>query len=294
MTGDTPPQLTADLFARTRSHHAEGPFWDELSQRLLSVDCLAGAIVSVDAAGGITRYPVPSPVVTVIRRRSLGGFAVATQHGISITDDAFTEFREVARVAGDPAVRTNDGGCDALGGFVIGTMACDERPGAGSVYRVGQDHGVTTLLSGVSISNGTQWSVDGSLAYYIDSPTKRVDVFHVDQVTGEWSDPKPHITIEQPAAVPDGMAIDVEGGLWVALWGAGAVNHYDSAGRLVETVTVPGVTQVSSCTFGGSHRDVLFITTSRQNLMPGEEPLAGSVFAVQTDSVGATLRAFSG
>jgi sugar lactone lactonase YvrE len=230
----------------------------------------------------------------VIRRRTLGGFAVATQHGISITDDDFTEFREVARVANDPAVRTNDGGCDALGGFVIGTMNYDARPGAGSVYRVGHDHRVTTLLSGVSISNGIQWSADGSLAYYIDSPTRRVEVFHVDQFTGEWSDPKPHISIEHPTAVPDGMAIDVEGGLWVALWGAGAVNHYNSAGRLVETVTVPGVTQVSSCTFGGSHRDVLFITTSRQDLMPGEEPHAGSVFAVQTDSEGATLCAFAG
>jgi sugar lactone lactonase YvrE len=90
------------------------------------------------------------------------------------------------------------------------------------------------------------------------------------------------------------MAIDEAGGLWVALWGAGAVNHYDTAGRLAETIEVPGVTQVSSCAFGGDDRSVLYITTSRQGLPDDREPDAGCVFAVQTQSRGAVQAAYAG
>jgi sugar lactone lactonase YvrE len=191
-------------------------------------------------------------------------------------------------------VGTNDGGCDPFGGFVIGTMAYDERPGGGAVYRVTPDHRVVELLSPVSISNGVQWSADGAHVYYIDTPTRRVDVFDVDPETGAWSGRRAHIRFEDTAGYPDGMAIDEDGGLWVALWGGGAVNHYDSAGRLVETIGVPGVTQVSSCAFGGEARDVLYITTSRQGLPDDDEPSAGSVFAVNAESRGAEAPEFAG
>jgi sugar lactone lactonase YvrE len=285
--------ITADLFAVAGANHAEGPFWDDAGGRLLFVDALAGSIVSVDARGGIARFPLPSPVVTVIRRRTLGGFVVATEHELVVTDENFSAYRQLAQVISDPALRTNDGGCDPLGGFVIGTMAYDLRQGAGAVFRVNSEQHVTEILSGVTISNGVQWSADGSHVYYIDSPTRRVDTFQVDSETGRWSGRTEHIAIDDPNAVPDGMAIDLAGGLWVALWGAGEVNHYDCTGRLVKKIAVPGVTQVSSCAFGGADRSTLFITTSRQNLPPDAEPLAGAVFAVETDSRGAPLSEFA-
>jgi len=90
------------------------------------------------------------------------------------------------------------------------------------------------------------------------------------------------------------MAIDDEEGLWVALWGAGAVNHYDATGRHIETIQVPEASQVTSCAFGGRDRSTLFITTSRQNLAPGDQPLAGSIFAVNTDFRGAVPAEFAG
>jgi sugar lactone lactonase YvrE len=197
-------------------------------------------------------------------------------------------------VVDDPAVRTNDGGCDPLGGFVIGTMSYDERPNGGAVYRVTPDRRVTEVLAPVSISNGIQWSADGSRVFYVDTPTRCVDVFDVDPGTGAWSRRRTHIRIEGTEGVPDGMAIDGDDGLWIALWGGGAVNHYDKAGRLVETVTVPGVSQVSSCAFGGDSRSDLYITTSRKDLPASQEPNAGAVFSVQTSIPGAHQAEFGG
>lgn len=276
------------------TNHGEGAFWDAHTGRLLCLDVLAAAIIALDRFDKLSRYEVPSRVVTAIRRRTSGGFAIATGHELLATDDAFTVFERIAHVTDDPNVRTNDGGCDPLGGFVIGTMANDERPGHGVVYRVGPGHQVTELLSPVSISNGVQWSADGTSVYYIDTPTRRIDAFDVSPETGAWTARRVHIQIEESLGYPDGMAIDDDGGLWVALWGGGAVNHYDATGRLVETITVPGTSQVTSCAFGGSRRDVLFITTSRQGLRDNEEPYAGAIFAITTRSRGATAFEFNG
>lgn len=276
------------------TYHGEGPFWDGSTSRLLYMDVLAGAIVAVDSGGGLIRHTVPSRVVTVVRRRASGGFAIATEHGLVAADDELSTFQRIAVVTDDPNIRTNDGGCDPLGGFVIGTMAYDERTGGGAIYRVTTDHRVVQLLSPVSISNGVQWSADGTRAFYIDTPTRRVDVFDVDPATGQWSRRRLHIQMECTPGYPDGMAIDEEDGLWVALWGGGVVNHYDEKGRLVETINVPGVSQTSSCTFGGDGRDLLYITTSRQGLPAAHEPSAGAVFAVQTGSRGAVVREFAG
>jgi sugar lactone lactonase YvrE len=219
---------------------------------------------------------------------------IATGYGLVGGDDELSTFERIAEFTNDPHDRTNDGGCDPFGGFVIGSMAYDERPGGGAVYRLTPHRQVVELLSPVSISNGVQWSSDGTRLYYIDTPTRRVDVFDVDPETGAWSRRRPHINFDSTPGYPDGMAIDEDDGLWVALWGGGAVNNYDAAGRLVETIIVPGATQTSSGAFGGDNRDLLYITTSRQGLPDSHEPSAGAVFAVQTGSRGAVASEFAG
>jgi sugar lactone lactonase YvrE len=276
------------------AHHGEGPFWDAATGRMFFADVLAGTIVALHRSSELARYSVPSRVATVIRRRASGGYVIATEHGLIGADDELSAFEPIADITDDPQLRTNDGGCDPLGNFVIGTMAYDERPDQGAVWCVTPDHQVTKLLSPVSISNGVQWSADGTRVYYIDTPTRRVDVFDVILETGAWSGRRLHINVDGTSGYPDGMAIDEDDGLWVALWGGSAVNHYDAAGRLVETIKVPGVTQVSSCAFGGDGPDVLYITTSRQGLPDGHEPSAGAVFAVQTESRGAIASEFAG
>lgn len=284
----------AERLTHPVAYHGEGPFWDVRTRRLFCMDVLAGEIVAVDPFGGLSRHKVPSRVATVIRRRTSGGYVIATEHGLIGADDDLSAFERIVDVTDEPTCRTNDGGCDPFGGFVIGTMAYDERPGGGAVYRVSQDHQVMKVLEPVSISNGIQWSADGTHVYYIDTPTGRVDVFDVDSKTGGWSGRQAHIDLDGTQGDPDGMAIDEDDGLWVALWGGGAVNHYDASGRLVETIGVPGATQVSSCAFGGDRRDVLYITTSRLGFSDDQEPSAGAVFAVQTRSRGAVVSDFAG
>lgn len=287
--------LTAERLTQPVAFHGEGPFWDSRTGRLLLMDVLASTVVAIDSAGGVRRYPVPSKAATVIRRRVDTGFVIATEHGLAFADDELSIFEHLTDVVKDPTVRTNDGGCDPLGGFVIGTMSYAENPNRGAVYRVTANPLDTkVLLAPVSISNGVQWSADGRQVYYIDTPTRRVDVFDFDLATGAWSNRRPHIAIEADNGFPDGMAIDEDGGLWIALWGVGAVDHYNRDGRLVETIKVPGVSQVSSCTFGGNDGSRLYITTSRQGLTAGHEPDAGSVFAVQTSVRGAALAEFPG
>ncbi len=250
--------------------------------------------MAVGATGESHRYQIPSSVATVIRRRSAGGFVIGTAHGLMVADERLAAFEPFASVSDDPTLRTNDGCCDPLGGFVIGTMSCSAKPDRGAVFRVSADGRVTELIRPVTISNGIQFSKDGATAYYIDSPTCRVDAFDVDAKTGVWSNQRTHILVEDAKGIPDGMAIDEDGGLWVALWGAGAVNHYDAGGDLVDQIVVPGITLVSSCAFGGREGNELYITTSRLGLAPREEPAAGAVFRFPTTVRGAPLAKFSG
>lgn len=285
---------SAERITTAVARHGEGPFWDPQSSRIFCMDVLAGEIIAIGLAGCVSRYAVPNPVTSVIRRRMSGGFVIATERGIVVADDQLSVFEQIAVVTHDRGVRNNDGGCDPLGAFIVGTMSYDERPGAGAVYRVTPEHQVVELLSPVTVSNGVQWSADGTRAYYVDTPTRRVDIFDVNPETGAWSGRRPHIHIDPSAGLPDGMALDEEGGIWVAFWGGGAVNHYDAAGRLAETIRLPGVSRVSSCAFGGNDRSVLFITTSRIDLREDEEPDAGAVFAVATGHRGAVQSEFAG
>jgi len=285
--------LVAQRITDPVTHHGEGPFWDVHQGRLLCVDALEGAVVAIDDNGKSARYQLPTCVLTVVRRRSSGGYVLATDHEVAVVNDDFLDFKVIAQFTDEPTLRANDGGCDPFGNFVVGTMAYDEGTGRGTVYLVTPNRKIVQLLSPVSISNGVQWSSDGCRAFYVDSPTRSVDVFDIDPATGLWANRRQHIRVED-AGFPDGMTIDEEDGLWIALWGSGAVSHYDATGRLVEQIQIAGVTQVSSCAFGGPTSDILYVTTSRLGLDDSSEPDAGAVFAVQTGSRGAVQSEFAG
>lgn len=275
--------------------HGEGPFWDTAGQRMLVVDMLAGAVLDLSSLERPERFKIGSPVAAVIRRRVHGGFIVATEHGFSLFDEQFSLERRLPDVLEDPSIRLNEGGCDAQGRFYCGAMAYDGTAEAASVYRLDADGSTTTVLNAVTISNGLQWSRDGSLAYYVDTPTRRVDVFDFDRSDGSFHNRRPFVAFgENVAGAPDGMTIDAEGGLWVALWGGGAVRRYDAAGALTEVVDVPGVTHTSAAAFGGADLDTLYITSSRQHLPNDAEPEAGAVFAAHPGVRGTVLPAYAG
>jgi sugar lactone lactonase YvrE len=266
---------TAEQYTDPLAAHAEGPVWSPAWGGLAWVDMLAGDILRVDPAGSVDRWPV-GPVAAAFRPRRDGGVVVATEHEFVVAEEFGGPTRAVASVLSDPGVRFNDGGCDPAGGFWCGTMAYDESPGRGELFRLSPDGAVRRILSDVTISNGLAWTADGSLAYYIDTPTGRIDVFDADGAAG-LADRRPFVAIEPADGHPDGLTLDAEDRVWVALWGGAAVRCYDPGGSLVEQVELP-VPKVTACTFGGPELDELYITTSREGEPDGTHRAAGAVY----------------
>ncbi len=283
---------TASQLTPPCTDHGEGPFWDAVNGRLLLVDLLRGALVCVEASGTTGRHEFGGVAATV-RARHGGGFVLATERGFRLLSPDLVPDGEEIGAFDDPLLRMNDGGCDPGGRFYCGTMAYAETPGAGVLYRLDPDLSVHVVLSGVTISNGLQWHPDGRRVYYNDSPTGRIDLYDFDPGTGDFGDRRTFVTIEPGAGLPDGMALDSDGGVWIALWGASAVHRYDPDGRLSDRIELP-VRQVSACTFGGPDGSTLYITTSRLGLGADAEPEAGAVFAAEPGVRGAVQHAFAG
>lgn len=259
------------------AEHGEGPVWDVRDGRLRFVDMLAGDLLEFDPGTGRTPRRHLSRVLAAIRPRRTGGFVLAVERGFALLDGGGTEVTPVAEPVTDPGVRMNEGGCDPQGRFYAGSMAYDESPGRGTLYRLGPDRTVHRVLDGVSVSNGLGFSPDGRTMYYVDSPTGRVDAFDPDPDTGELTGRRTVADVGTDGGVPDGLAVDAEGGLWVAVNGGSAVRRYTPDGRLDAVVEVPA-RQVTACTFGGPDLADLYVTTSRLGLGDGAEPAAGALF----------------
>jgi len=280
--------MRAERLTDAVAHHGEGPVWSDRWGGLRWVDMLAGDVLSLGSDGSVGRRHVGT-VAAALRPRSRGGAVIAVERGFVLADDdgPLTPLPELWT---DPGVRMNDGGCDPDGRFWCGSMAYDQRPGAAALYRLDADGSVTRQLDGVTVSNGLAWSPDGALAYYDDTATHRVDVFDYDPVAGLTGR---RTFADLGDGNPDGLTVDADGGVWVALYGAGAVHHYTADGRLDGVVEVPAA-QVTACALGGSDLDQLFITTSREGLAAGEDPLAGSLFVADVGVRGLPVAEFAG
>jgi sugar lactone lactonase YvrE len=272
------------------AYHAEGPVWSERWGGLRWVDMLAGDVLSLAADGAIDRRHVGS-VAAALRPRSRGGAVIGVERGFAL-EDADGTLTHLGELWTDTSVRMNEGGCDPDGRFYCGSMAYDQRPGAGALYRLDPDGSVSVVLGNVTISNGLEWSPDGSRAYYNDTATYRTDVFDYDGEAG-LTGRRQFVDLSPEAKRPDGLTVDEEGGIWVALSNGGAVRRYTPDGVLDEMVEVPA-RKVTACTFGGPDLDQLFITTSREGLEPGADPLAGSLFRAAVGVRGLPVREFAG
>lgn len=269
------------------TYHGEGPVWSPQWGGLRWLDMLAGDILSLQPDGGVGRRHVAT-VVAAVRPRRQGGAVIGVERGFALedADGTITALDEVWR---DERVRMNEGGCDPHGRFYCGSMAYDQRPGAGSLYRLDPDRSVAVLLTGVTISNGLEWSPDGSRAYYNDTPTRQVAVFDYDRDAGLTGR---RVFVEVDGS-PDGLTVDALGGVWVAVADRGVVQRYGSTGELDEVIEVPA-RMVTACAFGGASLDQLFITTSRERLEPGDDLLAGSLFQAVPGVNGLPVREFAG
>lgn len=270
-------ELRAQPLTGVVAEHGEGPVWDERRGRLVWVDMLAGALLVTDPVTGDTaRHDLPSPVAAMARPAADGdGWLVVGERELFRADAGLSRFEQVGALPVGDGVRANDGGCDPSGRLYVGTMAYDEAPGAGELFVRQLDGTVEQALSGVTISNGLSFGPEPSTAYYVDTPSQAVVQLSLDD-RGHVASQRTVVDIPSEVGAPDGLAVDSAGGIWVALWGGGAVHRYTPDGRLDLRVGLP-VPRVTSCAFGGPGLAELFITTSREGL-PGDTGDAGAVF----------------
>jgi sugar lactone lactonase YvrE len=242
----------------------ESPRWDAAGGRLWWVDLLAGWVHRLDPAlGTVETTDVGQPVSALAAHRH--GWVVAVETAVQYRDPGFALLHEVPVLSRPTLVRMNDAALDPAGRFLVGTLAYDGRRGAGALYRI-DDRGVAVLLDGLDISNGIAWTSDGRTLYHVDSGPGTIHAYGYDPATGTLGQGR--IFYRHPAAdgVPDGIALDALGGLWVAIWGGGKVIRLDPAhGQITDTIVVDAVQPAGVC-FGGPLLDTLYITSARVGL----------------------------
>lgn len=265
--------------------HGEGAYWDARIGALRYVDMLRGDVLTL---GGARTHV--GDVVALVRPRADGGYVVAAERGFALLDDALAVVREIP-VFDDPEVRMNEGACDASGRLYCGSLAYDYREGGGTLYRLDADLSVHVVLEGVTIPNGLVWS--GGAALHADTSDGVVYRYEFDAARGTFGAREVFIDFADAPGAPDGMALDAEGGLWVALWGGHSVRRYDTSGALTDTIEL-AVTNPTSCAIGGTSGTTLFVTTSKQGLGDRVEEHAGEVYALEVGVGAAEVHAFGG
>lgn len=292
--------LKAELFVDAQANLGEGPVW--IDRQLWFVDINGHQIgrVAVDAEGGagsMESYPVGSTVGALVPRES-GGFVLALRHGFASFLPETKDLGSLLHVDGLPdSVRFNDGKCDPRGRFIVGTLGTHDGKPAGALYAIDATFKPQELLRDVSISNGLAWDAEGTTFYYIDTPTAEVAAFDYDLDTATLSNRRTVVKVPSEMGHPDGMTIDRDGNLWIALWDGWGVGCWDPrTGKLLQKIDVPAQ-NTTCCTFGGRDLDQLFITTARLN-RPTEklenQPDAGGIFVCRPGARGLPPFRFNG
>ena len=287
-----------ELLLDAKSPLGEAPIWDVERQVLWWTDILGRVLHCYNPIDGTNRTWEIGQMVGTLVIAKCGGLVLAAQNGF-LRFDPLTGATEliVDPEADKPENRFNDGKCDPVGRLWAGTMPITEDSATGSMYCLHPDGRVEKKGEAYSIPNGIVWSADAKTMYHIDSPTRRVDAWDFDNATGTISNRRTAIEITDEGAFPDGMAMDVEGKIWVALWGGWSVVRFDpETGEELARVELP-VSQVSACAFGGPNLDELYITSARKKLARKElenQPLAGGLFKARVAVRGVESVAFAG
>ncbi|MFF1632523.1 SMP-30/gluconolactonase/LRE family protein [Leifsonia sp. NPDC058248] len=280
-----------EVVVRAQAAVGEGPVIDERSGRLCWVDIENGLLFETDLESGTTTStPTGTTLGAALPRETNPGFAVAVADGFGILDDGGLSI--IDPVLPEPYRRMNDAACDSRGRLWAGSTHREFVPGVGALHRWDGAGPSEIVATGLTLPNGIGWSPDDTRLYLADSMTHELLVAGYTAESGEIGEFETLCRIE--AGLPDGLAVGADGCVWIAVWGASVVQRYTPAGELIGECALP-VTQVSSCAFG--HDGTLYITSARSGLTEKElraQPLAGSVFAVATDTGGAPVHAFAG
>jgi sugar lactone lactonase YvrE len=249
----------AALRSTPRCELGESPRWDARSGRLYWIDIPAGAVHRVDPIRGtVTTRSIGQLVSAIVPYADR--WLIGVESGAQVRDREFTLVEEVVLPV-PTAVRMNDGAVDRSGRFFLGSLATDDRAGAGQLFRIDPDGGVTCVLSGLDTSNGICWSPDGTRMFHTDSGTRVIRAYAYDESTGSMGAGEVFYQHPDDGAVPDGITVDADGTLWVALWDGARIIHLDASGRITEEVPVEAQ-RPTSVAFGGDGLSTLFITSA--------------------------------
>jgi len=269
----------------------EGPYWVPEDDCLLWADIRRGQLhrtyfplgetVTMDLAAVSAAFPaIGGGILTA------GGSRLALHLPAERGEQWIT--RVVAEVPAREGVRFNDAGVDPAGRVWVGSMHIDEAEPLGELYRLDAGSVLTTVVKGVTVSNGLGWSPDGMRMYYADSPTRRIDVFDYEPATGEAFKRRLFADLSAFDGVPDGLTVDADGCVWVAIWGGGVLRRFAPDGAQDAVLQVP-VSQPTSCAFGGPGMADLYVTSASVGLTEAElaaQPLAGRLLRLQPGPVG--------
>jgi L-arabinonolactonase len=275
--------VTATLLVDCRNALGEGVQWHPGHRRVYWTDIHGDTLWSCDADGGDVAHMALEAGLTAFAFTASGRMLAAFKDGICWLD--LETGRREMKWPYQPdmqGTRMNDGTLDRQGRFVVGGINEGGDEAITPVWSVTRD-GVREIISGVKCANSTAFSPDGEAMFFADSPSRVIRRYAYDRDTGTPSGEEAFATLREGEGVPDGSAVDAEGGLWNARYGGGAVQHYLPDGSLGMTVKVPAP-DVTCCAFGGPDLDLLFITTARGDLSQGDMalyPSSGSLFVAQ-------------
>jgi sugar lactone lactonase YvrE len=290
---DVRGRAAAEPVGDVRATLGEGPYWLPGDGILLWVDIHKGLLHRTDVDSGKTdsvELEQASAAFPVIG----GGTLVAAGHRLYLFGDSpgdqgnGEEPRVVAEAPARDGVRFNDGAVDPAGRVWIGSMDTDEARPLGDLYRLETTGTLTQVLKGVTVSNGMAWSPDGSRLYYVDSPSCRIDEFDYDPSNGGVYRRRVFADLREADGRPDGLTVDADGCVWVAMWGGAALRRFQPSGRPDVLVPVP-VARPTSCAFGGPGLADLFVTTASIGLSEtarAAQPLAGRLLRLRPGPVG--------
>lgn len=266
----------------------EGPIWDQRRQELIWLDVTRGKVLFFS--------PTKQSQSEVTFNKHIGALALSESSDLIFAmRDGFarysTNLKKLISFVGvldSPDVRFNDGAVDRQGRFVAGTMGYQPSPKTGRLFSFTESAGFRTLIPEVGVSNGICWNKNSTLMYYVDSLQRSIQLFDYNLISGDISNPRVLVEFEESLGIPDGMTIDQEGNLWVAMWAGAKVLKVNPKGEITNSIDLP-VSKVTSVTFGGERLQDLFITTARYEMTSQElelQPLSGSLFRVETDTCG--------
>jgi sugar lactone lactonase YvrE len=291
--------MKVECVVDVRAGVGETPIWDEQAGLLYWIDCLAPSVHRYrprDEADELVKLPIDSPHLGAIALVEGGGFLVLSGSGLWL-HPVSGERRLLAKPDADrPQNLVNDGKCDPQGRFWFGTMHNQSSEESGRLYRYDTARGLAVMDEGFSCSNGMGWSPDGRTMYFVDMMPGRVLAYDFNGKDGSISNRRLFAQVPKAEGIPDGLAVDSAGGVWVAHWDGWCMSRYAPDGKRIAKIELP-VERPTCPAFGGADMRDVYVTSAAMDLAPdrlAKGPLAGSLFRLRSDVAGPKAVRFRG